>query len=120
MADLKISVDIDASGTAAGAAQAKAAIKGIGDEAERTQRRASSILDIDFRAAAAKLQSVGEMVGNAGQRMQQAGQSMSVAVTRRWAAAVITASLYLTGVVGRSPKNFYGRHFRDSTGNRDR
>jgi hypothetical protein len=86
MADLKISVDIDASGTAAGAAQAKAAIKGIGDEAERTQRRASSILDIDFRAAAAKLQSVGEMVGNAGQRMQQAGQSMSVAVTAPLAA----------------------------------
>lgn len=50
MADLKISVDIDASGTKKGAAEAKAAIKSISDEAQKTGRSVKSVAEQDFGA----------------------------------------------------------------------
>lgn len=86
MPDLRISVDIDASGTSKGAAEAKAAIKGIGDEADRTRRRSTSILDIDFKAAAEKMKAVGETMRQVGQNMQQVGRSASLAITAPLAA----------------------------------
>lgn len=48
MADLVISVDIDAKGTRKGEAEAKAAVKGIGDEAEKTGRKVRSLANQDF------------------------------------------------------------------------
>lgn len=50
MADLKISVDIDASGTKKGAAEAKAAIKSISDEAQKSGRNVKSVAEQDFGA----------------------------------------------------------------------
>lgn len=59
MPDLVISVDIDAKGTRKGGAEAKDAIKGIGDEAEKTGRKVKSLAahdveDLNRKIAIAK------------------------------------------------------------------
>lgn len=71
MADLKISVDIDASGTKKGAAEAKAAIKSVADEAQKAGRNVKSVAEQDLgklgteasKAAAAVTETSGSLSG---------------------------------------------------------
>ena len=56
MADVKISIGIDASQTKKGADEAKSAIKGVGDEAEKTGKKARSAGDRDVSSLASALE----------------------------------------------------------------
>lgn len=77
MADIVISVDIDARGTAKGSAEAKAAIKGIRD----------SIAGVDVKALSDKLKSVGSQMQQFGGQLRNVGTSLTLAVTAPLAAA---------------------------------
>lgn len=63
MADLQISVGINAKGTKQGADEAKSAIKGVGDEAEKTGQKAKNAADRDIGGLNKQLMSVGKIAG---------------------------------------------------------
>lgn len=63
MADLEISVGINAKGTKKGAEEAKTAIKGVGDEAEKTGQKAKNASDRDIAGLNKQMMSVGKIAG---------------------------------------------------------
>jgi len=77
MADLTISVDIDARGAKTGAGEVKTAIGGI----------RQSIAGIDLSALSAKLRSAGAMMQQFGGQLRQAGMAATLAFTLPLAAA---------------------------------
>lgn len=81
MADIVISVDIDAKGTKAGAKAVKSEIDGIKNEAANVGRSFKSVAGMDFKALETKLKSVGQTMQSVGSQMSSAGQSMSIAIT---------------------------------------
>lgn len=86
MADVVISVDIDAKGTKAGARAVKSEIDGIKNEAANVGRSFKSVAGMDFKALETKLRSVGQTMQSVGSQMSSAGQSMSIAITAPLAA----------------------------------
>lgn len=81
MADLTISVDIDAKGTKSGADEAKRAVKSIGDEAQNTARKTQSLARVDYSAAIKQLKEYGSQIKNFGGQIQGFGQQLTVGVT---------------------------------------
>lgn len=81
MADLTISVDIDAKGTKNGADQAKRAVKSIGDEAQNTARNTQSLARVDFSGAISKLREYGSQIQSVGQRLMGFGQQLTLGLT---------------------------------------
>jgi len=71
MADLTISVDIDARGTKKGADEVKSAIQSI----------RQSIAGIDFASLGQKLENAGAMMSQFGDKLRQIGTTLTVAVT---------------------------------------
>lgn len=102
MADLTISVDIDAKGTKRGAAEAKSAMKEVGDETEKAGRKVSNVANKDMkdlerslRAATVQGQLIGQAIGKAFDIIVQAGrQAVEIIdrVTRSFAQAGIEVS----------------------------
>lgn len=81
MADLVISVDIDAKGTKTGATAVKSEIDGIKREAANAGRSLRSVSGLDFKALETRLKSVGQTMQSVGGQLSSAGQSMSLAIT---------------------------------------
>jgi TP901 family phage tail tape measure protein len=81
MADLEISIDIDARGTKAGAAVAKSELKGITNEAERTKKGFASIAQMDFAGLSKNLEYAGAIAQVVGQKLMAIGTTLTLAVT---------------------------------------
>ena len=81
MSDLKISISIDANQTTSGANEAKRAVRGVGDEAEKTGRRVSSLFKVDYSAAIKQIKEYGDRIKNLGSQVSSAGQSLSIGLT---------------------------------------
>ncbi|HEV7700485.1 MAG TPA: hypothetical protein VGO43_09690 [Pyrinomonadaceae bacterium] len=82
--DLEISVGIDASGTKTGAAAAKSEIKGIADEAERTQKRTRTASS----AAAQDIKQIEKSAVEASKASSQMGSIIGTALTTIVAGAI--------------------------------
>lgn len=93
MADLEISVDIDARGTKVGAAQARSEIKGIGDESEKTAKRVKT----HSSAAAQDIKQIEQAAGDAARASQITGQIIGT-VMGIIAAAAIAAAIAVISV----------------------
>lgn len=81
MADLTISVYIDAKGTDTGAKEAKSALKGITDEAGKVESRFKSIAGIDLKSLSNKLKSVGSAMRDFGGQLQSIGTQLALSIT---------------------------------------
>lgn len=82
MADLQISVDIDATGTRRGASEARSEVQNLAREAERAGRGMRNALNgIDFRAIGQRIAEIGQRMQAAGAQMQSFGTTLTAAIT---------------------------------------
>lgn len=82
MADLQISVDIDATGTRRGANEARGEVQNLAREAERAGRGMRNALNgIDFRAIGRQISEIGQRMQAAGVQMQSFGTTLTAAIT---------------------------------------
>lgn len=87
MADFAIDIEINAKKTETGAAEAKRAIKSVGDEAEKLEKKArKSIAGVDLSGLKTQLKQAGDMVRNFGSAVSGAGRSLTVGLTAPLAA----------------------------------
>ncbi len=81
MADLTISVSIDAKNTKSGADETKRAVRGIADEAEKAAKKTSSLAKVDYSGAIKQLKEYGDKIKNVGSQISGVGQTLSLAIT---------------------------------------
>jgi len=89
MADLEISVGINAKDTKKGAEEAKSAIKGVGDEAEKTGQKAKNASDRDIAGLNKQMAMLGDFAKSTTGKMTVAGAAIALIV----AAAVKAANI---------------------------
>lgn len=78
MADLEISVGINAKDTKKGAEEAKSAIKGVGDEAEKTGQKAKNASDRDIAGLNKQMAMLGDFAKSTTGKMTVAGAAIAL------------------------------------------
>ena len=94
MADLVISVSIDAKDTKNGADEAKRAVRGIGDEAEKSAKKTSSLAKVDYSEAIKQLKEYGSRIKDVGDKISGVGQKLSIGLT----APILALALLIGGL----------------------
>lgn len=94
MADLTISISIK-DDTREGSNRVKSEIRGIGEESEKSARRAQSLAKIDYSGAIKQLKEYGDKIRNFGNTLSSLGQKGTLFLT-----APIVAATYALGKYG--------------------